>query len=116
MRRRPRGNLEYRANLSQNINIKIRIDSVIRTVLSVSSKHRFVCSAAHSTAAFVSFPSTTAGENSSSRVRIEASTPGVGAVYEEVLMTSSLRCIKHSVEKVVTSFCIEGYYEIKGVS
>jgi hypothetical protein len=49
-------------------------------------------------------------------VRIEASTPGVGAVYEEVLMTSSLRCIKHSVEKVVTSFCIEGYYEIRGVS
>lgn len=26
-------------------------------------------------------------------------------------MTSSLRCIKHSVEKVLTSFCIEGCHE-----
>jgi hypothetical protein len=39
-----------------------------------------------------------------------------GSVYEEVIRTSSLRCIKHSVEKVVTSFCIEGYYKIRGVS
>lgn len=109
---RPTGNLENRADLPQNININVRIDSVIRTVLSLSSKHRFARLAAHSTATFVNSLSMIAGENSSSRVRIEDSIPGVGAMYEEVLMTSSPRCIRHSVEKVVTSFCIEGYGDV----